>query len=157
MSTFSVSSMSRRSFLAAAGLFSVSTVAALTGCSNAGTPAGSASAGSAAAGSSTKTLTVAMELAYPPFEGKDDAGNPSGVSVTFMEDFAAAYGYDLTIENVSFDGLIPSLQTGKADAVMSSITITPSARKRLISPTPMLWRSSPFSLEQIRALRAPTT
>ena len=131
MSTFSASSMSRRSFLAAAGLFSVSTVAALAGCSNAGTPAGSASAGSAVAGSSTKTLIVAMELAYPPFEGKDDAGNPSGVSVTFMEDFAAAYGYDLTIENVSFDGLIPSLQTGKADAVMSSITITPEREEEV--------------------------
>ena len=131
MSTLPISSMSRRSFLAAAGLFSVSTVAALAGCSNAGTPAGSASAGSAAAGSSTKTLTVAMELAYPPFESKDDAGNPSGVSVTFMEDFAAAYGYDLTIENVSFDGLIPSLQTGKADAVMSSITITPEREEEV--------------------------
>lgn len=131
MSTFSASSMSRRSFLAAAGLFSVSTVAALAGCSNADTSAGSAPTGSAAAGSSTKTLTVAMELAYPPFEGKDDAGNPSGVSVTFMEDFAAAYGYDLTIENVSFDGLIPSLQTGKADAVMSSITITPEREEEV--------------------------
>ncbi len=131
MSTFSVSSMSRRSFLAAAGLFSVSTVAALAGCSNADTSAGSAPTGSTAAGSSTKTLTVAMELAYPPFEGKDDAGNPSGVSVTFMEDFAAAYGYDLTIENVSFDGLIPSLQTGKADAVMSSITIIPEREEEV--------------------------
>ena len=32
-----------------------------------------------------ETLTVAMELAYPPFETKDAKGNPSGVSVDFME------------------------------------------------------------------------
>lgn len=71
-----------------------------------------------------KPLVVAMELAYPPFETKDSAGNPEGVSIDFITDFAEAYGYDLTIENTSFDGLIPMLQTGKADAVMSSMTIT---------------------------------
>ena len=41
-----------------------------------------------------------------------------------MQRFADEYGYDLVIENTAFDGLIPALQTGKADAVMSSITIT---------------------------------
>lgn len=71
-----------------------------------------------------KPLIVAMELAYPPFETKTEEGVPTGVSVSFMEDFAEAYGYDLTIENTSFDGLIPMLTSGKADAVMSSMTIT---------------------------------
>ena len=65
-----------------------------------------------------------MELAYPPFETKDEAGNPEGVSVDFITDFASAYDYDLTIENTAFDGLIPMLQTGKADVVISSMTIT---------------------------------
>ena len=71
-----------------------------------------------------EVLTVAMELAYPPFETKDEEGNPSGVSVDFMEDFGEYIGKEIRIENTSFDGLIPSLQTGKADMVMSSITIT---------------------------------
>lgn len=71
-----------------------------------------------------KTLTVAMELAYPPFETKDDSGTPSGISVDFMKDFGAAYGYDVDVENTAWDGLIPSLQTGKADCVISSMTIT---------------------------------
>lgn len=90
----------------------------LTGCS------GGQSADSAADSASDKTLTVAMELAYPPFETRDEAGNPTGVAVSFMQDFADAYGYDLVVENTAFDGLIPALQTNKADAVMSSITIT---------------------------------
>lgn len=71
-----------------------------------------------------KTLTVAMELAYPPFETKDDSGTPSGISVDFMKDFGTAYGYDVDVENTAWDGLIPSLQTGKADCVISSMTIT---------------------------------
>ncbi len=99
-------------------------VAFLSGCSNGGAPEQSnlneADSGSAHG----RPLVVAMELAYPPFETKDTAGNPEGVSVDFMRDFANAYGYDLTIENTAFDGLIPMLQTGKADAVMSSMTIT---------------------------------
>lgn len=97
--------------------------------SSAGTDGQSDTTGSPATSDLTdegggKPLVVAMELAYPPFETKDDAGNPDGVSVQFMKDFAAAYDYDLKIENTSFDGLIPMLQTGKADAVMSSMTIT---------------------------------
>lgn len=71
-----------------------------------------------------EVLTVAMELAYPTFETKDEQGNPSGVSVDFMKDFGEYIGKEIRIENISFDGLIPSLQTGKADMVMSSMTIT---------------------------------
>lgn len=90
----------------------------LAGCSGGGTSTESDG------GSSDKTLTVAMELAYPPFETRDEAGNAYGISPAFMQKFADAYGYDLVIENTAFDGLIPALQTDKADAVMSSITIT---------------------------------
>ena len=93
--------------------------ACLAGCSgsgsNSGEPAGSDG------GSTDKTLTVAME---PPFETRDEAGDAYGISPAFMQRFADEYGYDLVIENTAFDGLIPALQTDKADAVMSSITIT---------------------------------
>ena len=65
-----------------------------------------------------------MELAYPPFETKDENGDPSGVSVDFSKAFGEYIGRDVRIENISWDGLIPSLQTGKADMVISSMTIT---------------------------------
>ena len=84
------------------------------------------------ASSGTKeTLIVAMELAYPPFETRDDAGEPAGVSVDLMKAFGEYAGYDIRIENTSWDGLIPSLQTGAADIVISSMTIT-EERKELI-------------------------
>ena len=91
------------------------------------------------------TLTVAMELAYPPFETKDDAGAPAGLAVDFMKDFAAQYGYDLTIENTAWDGLIPSLQTGKADCVISSMTIT-DERKQSVD------FSDPYAMAQLAIL-----
>ena len=105
--------------LAAAALLAIG-AAALAGCSNA--QQDGAADGNAADGK--PTLTVAMELAYPPFETRDDAGNPAGIAVDFMQDFADQYGYDLVVENTAWDGLIPSLQTGKADCVISSMTIT---------------------------------
>lgn len=78
-----------------------------------------------------KTLTVAMELAYPPFETRDEAGEPAGISVDLMKSFGEYSGYDIQIENTSWDGLIPSLQTGAVDVVISSMTIT-EERKALI-------------------------
>ena len=109
----------------AASVCAVALALALGGCSGVSTnDADGDDASADAAATERETLTVAMELAYPPFETRDEAGNPSGLSVSFMESFAEAYGYDLVIENTAFDGLIPALQTGMADAVMSSITIT---------------------------------
>lgn len=80
---------------------------------------------------SEKPLVVAMELAYPPFEMRDDAGEPSGISVDLMKAFGEYAGREIRIENTSWDGLIPSLQTGAADIVISSMTIT-EERKNLI-------------------------
>ncbi|MGI6094541.1 MAG: transporter substrate-binding domain-containing protein [Lachnospiraceae bacterium] len=69
-------------------------------------------------------LIVAMELVYPPFETKDEQGNPSGVGVEIAKALGEYLGRPVRIENTAWDGLIPSLQTGKADVVISSLTIT---------------------------------
>lgn len=115
----------------------------VAGCSSGG--GGGNAAGNNAAGGDTKTLRVAMELAYPPFETKDDAGNPSGLSVDFMRDFGEAYGYDVKVENTAWDGLIPSLQSGKADCVISSMTIT-DERKQSVD------FSEPYAMAQLAIL-----
>lgn len=114
--------MTRRALLAVPALAALA--GALGGCSQDGSADAGSSAGSSQTSDEVRTLVVAMELAYPPFETKDGAGEPSGISVDFMRDFGEAYGYDIVIENTAWDGLIPSLQTGKADCVISSMTIT---------------------------------
>lgn len=76
-------------------------------------------------------LVVGMELAYPPFETKDEAGEPSGISVDFSKDFGEYLGRDVVIENISWDGLIPALQTGKVDMVISSMTITEERKETI--------------------------
>ena len=82
-------------------------------------------------GKKEEPLVVAMELAYPPFEGKDEAGEPTGVSVDLMKAFGEYIDREIKIENTAWDGLIPSLQTGTADIVISSMTIRPDRAEQV--------------------------
>ncbi|MGL4676557.1 MAG: transporter substrate-binding domain-containing protein [Brevinema sp.] len=78
----------------------------------------------ACAQSKSDTLVVGMELAYPPFETKNSEGDPIGVSVDLAYALGEFLGKKVVIENTAWTGLIPALQTGKVDIVISSMTIT---------------------------------
>ena len=78
-----------------------------------------------------KVLKVGMELAYPPFEMSDKDGTPSGVSVDFAKALGKSLGREVVIENIAWDGLIPSLKTGKIDLIISSMTITDERKKSI--------------------------
>ncbi|MCT4661264.1 MAG: transporter substrate-binding domain-containing protein [Tissierellales bacterium] len=71
-----------------------------------------------------KELVVGMELAYPPFEMTDADGNPTGISVDLAKALGEELGRNVRIENMAFGGLLPALQTGKIDIILSSMTIT---------------------------------
>lgn len=107
-------------------LLIILTMLAVTGCGN-----GGKTDEISQAGGTMEPLIVAMELAYPPFETRDEAGDPAGVSVELIKAFGEYAGREVRIENTAWDGLIPALQTGAADIVISSMTIT-EERKGLI-------------------------
>jgi polar amino acid transport system substrate-binding protein len=69
-------------------------------------------------------LIVGMELAYPPFEMTDEQGRPKGVSVDLANALGQHLGKQIEIQNIPFDGLIPSLKTRKIDLIISSMTAT---------------------------------
>jgi polar amino acid transport system substrate-binding protein len=69
-------------------------------------------------------LIVGMELAYPPFEMTDPHGQPTGVSVDLAQALGQHLHRKIQIQNLPFDGLIPSLQTRKIDLIISSMTAT---------------------------------
>lgn len=77
-------------------------------------------------------LIVGMELAYPPFETKNDSGEPIGVSVEIAKAFGEYLGIEVEIQNINWTGLIPALETNKVDMVISSMTIT-EKRKESVS------------------------
>ncbi len=97
------------------------TIAAFSSCSSTDT---TTSENTESSGQAAEPLVVAMELAYPPFETKDEAGNPTGISVALAMALGEYLGREVVIEDTAWDGLIPSLQTGRSDLVISSMTIT---------------------------------
>ncbi len=85
-----------------------------------------------------KPLRVGMDLSYPPFEMIDAQGEPDGVSVVMAHALSDYLHRPLEIENIPFVGLLPSLQTGKIDLVISSMTDTPERRKSIAFSIPYL-------------------
>src|ERR1700722_6040099 len=85
-----------------------------------------------------KRLKVGMELKYPPFEMVDTNGAPTGVSVDMANGLGKYLGREVTIENIPFDGLIPSLQTHKIDLIISSMTATAERAKTIDFSDPFL-------------------
>lgn len=71
-----------------------------------------------------KKLVVGMELKYPPFESTDPKGQPVGLDVELARMAAKDLGVELEIKDMEWTGLIPALQTGKIDLIISGITGT---------------------------------
>ncbi len=74
-------------------------------------------------------LKVGMELQFPPFETIDKDGNPYGLSVDLANYIADKLKMKLEIVNTAYSGLIPSIQSGKIDMIISSMTITDERSK----------------------------
>lgn len=83
-------------------------------------------------------LLVGMELAYPPFEMADKEGRPEGVSPDLARALGEFIGRKTEILNLPFDGLIPSLKTGKIDLILSSMTATPERSRSIDFSDPYL-------------------
>ncbi len=76
-------------------------------------------------------LVIGTDATYPPFEFTDSTGQLSGVSVDMGKALAKELGVPVRFRNLAFDGLIPALQTGTIDIVISSMTDTPARRESL--------------------------
>ncbi len=73
-----------------------------------------------------------MEMAYPPFEMRGPDNQPDGISVRMAEGLAESLGRPLELRDVEWNGIIPALQSGKIDVIISSMTRTPE-RERAIA------------------------
>ena len=72
-----------------------------------------------------KTLTVAIEPVYAPFEFKAADGSLQGFDVDIMQAIGKAAGFQVKFQSIAFDGMIPALQVGNVDAAIAAMTITP--------------------------------
>lgn len=113
--------------LVLAGILSLSLLA-LAGCGSASTPT---PAPTPTPTPVEKILKVGSDITYAPFEFMDEKQQPTGFDVELINALGADMGYQVKLETASFDGLIPALQAGKYDAVISAMTITDDRSKSI--------------------------
>ena len=69
-------------------------------------------------------LTFATEGEYPPMDYVRN-GKPVGMETDLTARFCERYGYGLRVELISYDGIQPSVMTGKVDFAAAGFAITP--------------------------------
>ena len=74
-------------------------------------------------------LRIGTAANYPPFEYVDEQNKITGFDMDLVAELAKRAGFEYKIVNMSFDGLIPALKTGKIDAVASAMSATDDRRK----------------------------
>ncbi len=75
-------------------------------------------------------ITVASNIAYPPFEFSP-RGKPKGFDIDLMNEIARRAGFEVRYQNVQFDSILRGLDAGLFDASISAMSITPEREKQL--------------------------
>jgi polar amino acid transport system substrate-binding protein len=127
--------MHRRHFL-----LSATAAATLTGCGD----------------QAPRPFTIGMDMTYPPFEFKNERGEPDGVDVKIAQALAKKLGHhDFKLEAYPFDGLIQALQSGKIDLVISAMTATSERRKSIDFSDPYAFTAIAMLVQKTSAVNTP--
>ena len=78
-----------------------------------------------------KTVTVAMEGSYDPWNLTDPSGKIVGFEVDILNDVCARAKITCNIVAQDWDGVIPGLTAGKFDVVMDGMSITEERQKTI--------------------------
>lgn len=79
----------------------------------------------------TAGINVASDIPYAPMEMFDSKNNPIGFDVDLANAIGAKLGVKILFQKQAFDTIIPSLQAGKHDVAMSSLSDTLDRQKVL--------------------------
>ncbi|MFO1081528.1 MAG: transporter substrate-binding domain-containing protein [Reyranellaceae bacterium] len=74
-------------------------------------------------------IRIAIDLGVPPYGMTDDKMQPTGSDVETAKALAKDWGVEFELVPTTGASRIPSLQTGKADLVISTLSITPERAK----------------------------
>ena len=75
-------------------------------------------------------ITVASNMAYPPFESSPKGG-PRGFDIDLMNEIAKRAGFEVDYENVHFDSILRGLNSDLFDAAISAMTITTERERQM--------------------------
>jgi putative lysine transport system substrate-binding protein len=113
----------------------VSAMVLLAGCGT--------SKGSDSGSSEENTFTVGLEAGYAPFNWTQNDDSTGGVKIDGSAEYAGGYdveiakkvaeglGKELVIVKTEWDGLVPSLTSGKIDAIIAGMSPTADRKKTI--------------------------
>jgi polar amino acid transport system substrate-binding protein len=78
-----------------------------------------------------KTIRVATDATYPPFEMLDKDKNIVGYDIDLINEVCKLANCKTEIKSTAWDGIFPALQKGDYDAVISGVTITAERDKTM--------------------------
>jgi len=84
------------------------------------------------------SLRVGVSGTQPPLNMKNAKGELIGLDIDLARALAAAMKVDLELIEMPFRSLIPALETGEVELVISSLTITPERNARVAFAGPYL-------------------
>ena len=76
-------------------------------------------------------LVMTTNAAFPPFEYVSDGDKVVGVDADIAQAIADELGVELQIDNVTFDGALTAISTGKADIAAAGITVTEERKQNM--------------------------
>ena len=80
---------------------------------------------------SPATLKIATEGAYAPFNYTNNDGSLAGFDVDIANALCDKMAVKCQIEAQEWDGIIPALKTGKFDAIVSAMSVTPERSEQV--------------------------
>lgn len=89
-----------------------------------------------AASAEDQVIKIATEGAYAPWNFSGPNGTVDGFEIDLAKEFCARMKAKCEIVTQNWDGIIPSLQAGKYDAIMAAMSVTPEREKVIAFSTP---------------------
>jgi len=79
-----------------------------------------------------KTVRLATDATYPPFESVNSNGQIVGFEVDYANALCAKMKVTCTFQNQEWDGIIPALLSGKFDVIFAVMNETPARAKKVL-------------------------
>lgn len=79
-----------------------------------------------------KVLKAGADAAFAPFEFQDEKTKEyTGFDIDLIKALGKQMGVEVEVQNINFDGLIPALEAGNIDVLISGMTITEERTKKV--------------------------
>lgn len=87
-------------------------------------------------------VRIVFNIPYKPFEFRNAEGNPAGFDIDLGNALCAQAALSCDWNEQSWESLLPSLMTRKADAIMSGMTISDDRKEQVLFSDPYLIQPS---------------